>query len=282
MPAHVVVRMLWRRTAIQQVATHPFHVLALIAQFPFDTQPLPRGRHRLDARYVQASRDQRRVERLTVQTEEMRLHGVEKALVGVVMVNELPGLAHRFATHRKGNRDLLDGVDIERILRPLINQLDRRFKQWRITGAHAAQATVIELEAITGRDSMLMQVAAQLEVVRAFANIAPVVLELVHHILAGLDQFEHTVGRLEEQRVGIDEQGLVRQRQAMGDCAGLAAVGIAILALPPGQGLLIQLDGFNRSADVILRAVSHDPDTQRLACLSCDKAVRMLNLASRR
>lgn len=86
---------------------------------------------------------------------------------------------------------------------------------------------------------MGVQVLAQLEVVRAFADITPVVLEFVHHILARLDEFEHAMGGFEEQRVGIDEQGFVRQLQPLCNCTCLAPVEVAVFALPLGQGLLI-------------------------------------------
>ncbi|MNP63663.1 hypothetical protein D3C76_1590890 [compost metagenome] len=73
------------------------------------------------------------------------------------------------------------------------------------------------------------------------------------------------MGVFQKQGVGVDEQGLLRQFQPFGDGAGLASVVITVFALPGREGLLAQEEGVDRPAHIVLRAIGHDPDAQRLA-----------------
>ena len=194
----------------------------------------------------------------------MLLHGMEKALLGEVVVDVAVRFMHWFVAHGEGQGDLFDGVDVERIAGPLVDQLNAAFKQGTIAVGDATQAAVVQLETVVRRDSVGLQASAQLEVVRTFTDGAPVVLEAVHHVLAGANVLEHPLGVFEEQGVGVDEQGLVRQGQAVGNGAGLAPVVIAVGALPGGHDLIAQGDGFDGPAGVVLRAIGQDPDAQRL------------------
>ena len=129
-------------------------MLALVAQLPLDPHALQRRWHWLEARHIQTMSDQLRAERLTVQAEKVRLHGMEEAFIGVKVMHELACFAHRLATHREGNRHLLDGMDVERLAGPIVDKANCCFEQRRIARLHAAQAAVVKLEAVAGADAM--------------------------------------------------------------------------------------------------------------------------------
>ncbi|MNC29308.1 hypothetical protein D3C75_775520 [compost metagenome] len=196
--------------------------------------------------------------------EKMLLHGVEEAFFSEVVINEFLRLLNGLVAHGERQGDLLDGMDVERALGPFIDQADRFFQQGCIAVGDTAQPAVIQLETIVGGDAVSLQATPEFDVVGAFADVAPVVLETVHDVAPGVDPFEDAMGRLQEQRIGVDEQGLLCKLQPLGDSTGLAPVVIAVFALPLGQGLLVQGDGVDRPASIILGTIGHDPDAQRL------------------
>ncbi len=141
----------------------------------------------------------------------MFLHGVEEVFVGEVVIDEFLRFLDRLVAHGKRQCNLFDRMDVERVLRPLIDQPDRFLQQRCIAIGDAAQAAVVELEAVRRRDAVDLQAAREFFVVRPVTDVTPVIFEAVHHVTAGRDHAEQPVRRIEKQRVGVDKQGFFRQ-----------------------------------------------------------------------
>ncbi|MCY1432042.1 hypothetical protein D9M71_480250 [compost metagenome] len=74
--------------------------------------------------------------------------------------------------------------------------------------------------------------------------------------------------RLQKYRIGIDEHGLVRPLPGLGNGAGLAPMGVAAVAGPGLQGLLVQCDHFHRPAGKGLWLVGKHADHRQLSRLA--------------
>ena len=189
------------------------------------------------------------------------------------MINAVIGRNHFSTMQHKRYSNLLNRKKCCSMMSPLINQTNYTFKNMTVGFGHPANPAIEQLQPRCGGFIFSVELCNQFTKPQAPGSICPTQLKLIHQKMIIRDPFKQLGRVFEKNRIGINENGFARQRNARLDSASLTPVIITACPLPGVQHLNAQRQHAHRPAIKCLRLISHQ----------CDRKVsRIFSVAQRR